>query len=127
MKKPTPKLAVLVAALLATALARADVNVGVTLSVTGPAASLGIPERNTIALLPSVVAGQKVNYLVLDDASDTATVAFQRLAGAGIRIEPDHLVSAAQQPLGHVAAHAAQADHPEFHAVSLRRGFVRPR
>lgn len=52
---------------------QADVNIGVSLSATGPAASLGIPEKNTIALLPSQIAGQKVNYLVLDDASDTTT------------------------------------------------------
>jgi branched-chain amino acid transport system substrate-binding protein len=71
MKKPMPKTAVLAAALLATALAQADVNVGVTLSITGPAATLGLPERNTVALLPSVVAGQKLNYVVLDDGSDT--------------------------------------------------------
>jgi branched-chain amino acid transport system substrate-binding protein len=57
---------------LATAtLAHADVNVGVTLSATGPAASLGIPEKNTIALMPQTIGGQKVNYIVLDDASDT--------------------------------------------------------
>jgi len=53
--------------------AQADINVGVTLSATGPAASLGIPEKNTFALLPVTIAGQKVNYLVLDDASDTTT------------------------------------------------------
>ena len=51
--------------------ARADINVGVTLSATGPAASLGIPEKNTIALLPQAIAGQKINYIVLDDGSDT--------------------------------------------------------
>jgi branched-chain amino acid transport system substrate-binding protein len=51
----------------------ADINVGVTLSATGPAASLGIPEKNTIDLLPKTIAGQKVNYIVLDDASDTTT------------------------------------------------------
>ncbi len=51
----------------------AEINVGVTLSATGPAASLGIPEKNTVALLPTTIAGQKVNYLVLDDASDTTT------------------------------------------------------
>ncbi|HRF11318.1 MAG: ABC transporter substrate-binding protein [Candidatus Accumulibacter phosphatis] len=51
----------------------AEVNVGVTLSATGPAASLGIPEKNTVALLPTSIAGQKVNYLILDDASDTTT------------------------------------------------------
>jgi len=53
--------------------ALADINVGVTLSATGPAASLGIPEKNTIDLLPKTMAGQKVNYIVLDDASDTTT------------------------------------------------------
>jgi branched-chain amino acid transport system substrate-binding protein len=51
--------------------AQADVNVGVTLSATGPAASLGIPEKNTIALMPKTIGGQKINYIVLDDASDT--------------------------------------------------------
>ena len=52
-------------------IAHADVNVGVIVSATGPAASLGIPEKNTIALLPHTIGGQKVNYIVLDDASDT--------------------------------------------------------
>ena len=55
------------------ATAMADLNVGVTLSATGPAASLGIPEKNTIDLLPKTIGGQKVNYIVLDDASDTTT------------------------------------------------------
>ena len=61
----------LVAALVAAAVAHADINVGVTVSATGPAASLGIPEKNTIALMPTTIGGQKVNYIVLDDASDT--------------------------------------------------------
>lgn len=64
-------LATLLSTLAAGALA--DINVGVTLSATGPAASLGIPEKNTIDLLPKTIAGQKVNYIVLDDASDTTT------------------------------------------------------
>jgi branched-chain amino acid transport system substrate-binding protein len=59
------------AALCTATLAHADVNVGVTLSATGPAASLGIPQKNTIALMPTTIGGQKVNYIVLDDASDT--------------------------------------------------------
>jgi branched-chain amino acid transport system substrate-binding protein len=42
-------------------------------SATGPAASLGIPERNTVALMPQTIAGRKVQYIVLDDASDTTT------------------------------------------------------
>jgi branched-chain amino acid transport system substrate-binding protein len=54
-------------------LAQADITVGVTLSATGPAASLGIPEKNSMSLLPTMIAGQKVNYIILDDASDTTT------------------------------------------------------
>ena len=61
----------LMAALLAAAVAQADINVGVTVSATGPAASLGIPEKNTITLMPASIGGRKVNYIVLDDASDT--------------------------------------------------------
>ncbi|BAO87770.1 ABC transporter substrate-binding protein [Caballeronia cordobensis] len=49
----------------------AQVKIGVTVSATGPAASLGIPEKNTVALLPKEVAGQKVEYIVLDDATDS--------------------------------------------------------
>ncbi|MBA3505021.1 MAG: ABC transporter substrate-binding protein, partial [Betaproteobacteria bacterium] len=49
----------------------AEVNVGVTLSATGPAASLGIPEKNTFEILPTTIAGEKINWIVLDDASDT--------------------------------------------------------
>jgi branched-chain amino acid transport system substrate-binding protein len=70
----------LLAALLAPALALAgaqvaaqDLKVGVTVSATGPAASLGIPERNTFALVPQTIAGRKVQYIILDDASDTTS------------------------------------------------------
>src|SRR3954467_1841 len=67
-----PLRAVAAAALvLAAGSALADINVGVTVSAPGPAASLGIPEKNTIALMPQTIAGQKVNYIVLDDGSDT--------------------------------------------------------
>ncbi len=51
--------------------AQAQIKVGVTVSSTGPAASLGIPERNTVSLLPTEVAGYSVEYIVLDDATDT--------------------------------------------------------
>ena len=51
--------------------ALADINIGVTLSATGPAASLGIPEKNTFELLPTTIGGEKINWIVLDDGSDT--------------------------------------------------------
>ncbi len=65
------------------ALAQADINVGVSVSATGPAASLGIPEKNTFGLMPTTIAGQKVNYIVLDDATDptTATRNARKLVG----------------------------------------------
>ena len=52
--------------------ALAQVKIGVTLSTSGPAGSLGIPEKNTIALLPKTIAGQSIEYIVLDDASDSS-------------------------------------------------------
>jgi branched-chain amino acid transport system substrate-binding protein len=51
--------------------ASADLTVGVTLSATGPAASLGIPEKNTIEMLPATIGSEKIRWVVLDDASDT--------------------------------------------------------
>ncbi|WP_414450625.1 ABC transporter substrate-binding protein [Burkholderia sp. 22PA0099] len=50
----------------------AQVTVGVSVSATGPGASLGIPEKNTVALLPKTIGGQAIRYIVLDDASDSS-------------------------------------------------------
>jgi branched-chain amino acid transport system substrate-binding protein len=70
MKTGRPVL--LLATLLSAGIAAADINVGVTLSATGPAASLGIPEKNTIEMIGSpTIGGQKINFIVLDDKSDT--------------------------------------------------------
>ncbi len=63
--------------LTAAALGQGVLKVGVVVSATGPAASLGIPERNTILILEELlnrtrgVAGRKVQFTILDDASDT--------------------------------------------------------
>jgi len=56
--------------------AQAQIKVGVVSSSTGPIALVGIPQKNTVPLLPTQVAGQTVQYIALDDASDpTASVA----------------------------------------------------
>ena len=60
-----------VAAALAASAAHAQLKVGLTLSLTGPAASLDIPEKNTVDLMPKKIGGLDVTYVVLDDASDT--------------------------------------------------------
>ena len=61
--------------------ARADINVGVVLSLTGPGASLGIPAKNTVDLWPKEMAGQKLVVTILDDASDptASTLAARKL------------------------------------------------
>lgn len=69
----TKRSLIALAILAATTLpALAQIKIGVTLSTTGPAVSLGIPEKNTIALLPKTIAGKSVEYIVLDDASDSS-------------------------------------------------------
>ncbi|MDG0026970.1 ABC transporter substrate-binding protein [Trinickia sp. Y13] len=62
---------VAVAMMCAVTAAFAQVKIGVVLSTTGPAASLGIPEKNTVALLPKEIGGKSVQYIVLDDGTDT--------------------------------------------------------
>jgi len=63
-------LSTLLALMLASSLAAADIKIGVIASSTGPTAVVGIPQKNTVALLPTEIGGQKVEYIVLDDASD---------------------------------------------------------
>jgi len=58
---------------LASQAARADIHIGVILSLTGPGASLGIPEEQALKLWPDTLAGQKVKFTVLNDATDTTT------------------------------------------------------
>jgi branched-chain amino acid transport system substrate-binding protein len=52
----------------------AQVKVGATVSASGPQASLGVPEVNAIGLLTKEIGGQKVEYTILDDKSDTTQV-----------------------------------------------------
>ncbi|MCA0243568.1 MAG: ABC transporter substrate-binding protein [Proteobacteria bacterium] len=59
------------AALLVSAQALADINVGISLSLTGPGSGLGIPMQNYYTkVFPQTIAGEKVNLIILDDATD---------------------------------------------------------
>ena len=62
-------IAVAALALLASA-AQADINIGISLPLTGPANGLGIPMQNGIKLWPASIGGEKLNVVVLDDGSD---------------------------------------------------------
>lgn len=50
--------------------AHAQMKVGVVTSSTGPTALIGIPQKNTVPLLPRKIGGLTVDYIDLDDASD---------------------------------------------------------
>ncbi len=55
---------------LVTGAAQADITIGVSLPLTGPASGLGIPMKNQIALWPTTIGGEKLKVIILDDATD---------------------------------------------------------
>jgi branched-chain amino acid transport system substrate-binding protein len=57
-------------ALAASGAALADITIGVIAPMTGPASGLGIPTGNQVKLWPATIAGEKLNVIVLDDATD---------------------------------------------------------
>src|ERR1700753_1700674 len=68
--------AVVAAALALTALPAAaqtsEITIGISISTTGPAAALGIPERNALEFVPKEIAGVPLKLIVLDDGGDPA-------------------------------------------------------
>lgn len=71
MKAIKTLVAASIAALLAGA-AQADINIGISLPLTGPTSALGIPIKNAIGMWPTNIGGQKLNVIILDDATDPA-------------------------------------------------------
>jgi branched-chain amino acid transport system substrate-binding protein len=68
------------AALLATAMAlgltasaQAQIKIGAILSISGPAAAMGVGYKGAFDLFPTEIAGQKVEYIIRDDATDAST------------------------------------------------------
>jgi len=51
--------------------AQAQMKIGVIASATGATAVVGIPQKNSAALLPKKIGNIDVEYIVLDDASDS--------------------------------------------------------
>ena len=56
---------------LASTSAIAQVKIGVIASATGSTAVVGIPQKNTAALLPKKIGDLAIEYIVFDDASDS--------------------------------------------------------
>lgn len=61
----------LVSFFMLSSIAMADITIGVDISTTGPASSLGIPQKNALEFAPKTIAGQNIKYVVYDDATDT--------------------------------------------------------
>ncbi|MGZ5217945.1 MAG: ABC transporter substrate-binding protein [Caldimonas sp.] len=70
MIRSAPRLAAVLLAGLAAFAAQAQMKVGLIASSTGPTAVVGIPQKNTGALLPKKIGAIDVEYIVYDDASD---------------------------------------------------------
>ncbi|OWT75266.1 MULTISPECIES: ABC transporter substrate-binding protein [unclassified Achromobacter] len=77
----------LAAALLTASPAHAQMKVGVITSSTGPTAMVGIPQKNTVPLLPAKLGDLTVDYVILDDASDPA----QSVAAVHKLIDEQHV------------------------------------
>jgi branched-chain amino acid transport system substrate-binding protein len=57
----------------ASAVAEAQIKIGVILSISGPGAAMGVGYKGAFDFLPSEIAGQKVEYIIRDDATDANT------------------------------------------------------
>jgi branched-chain amino acid transport system substrate-binding protein len=47
-----------------------EITIGITITTTGPAAALGIPERNALDFVPKEIGGVPLKVIVLDDGGD---------------------------------------------------------
>src|SRR6202050_752788 len=47
-----------------------EITIGISISTTGPAAALGVPERNALEFVPKEIAGVPLKIIVLDDGGD---------------------------------------------------------
>ena len=70
MTRFTLKAIVAATALAASGAALADITIGVIAPLTGAASGLGIPVGNQAKLWPKQIAGEKLNVIVMDDATD---------------------------------------------------------
>jgi branched-chain amino acid transport system substrate-binding protein len=92
----------------------ADLTIGVDLPLTGPAAALGIPVKQGIALWPTSIAGEKLNLIVLDDGTDVT----QGVKNARRFVSEDHvdvIIGSVATPVGVAISDVAA----EAHTVQL--------
>ncbi len=110
---------------LAVTAAQADITVGVTISTTGPAASLGIPEKNTInigGMTAHTGAANRAHVVTAKAALGGLTRALaHELAGFGITVNcvSPGLIDTVRQAS---SASARPAHHGQHKSLITRRG-----
>ena len=110
MKKFATCAVALATAALFCAPAQADITIGVSIPLTGPASGLGIPVKNEVALWPEKIGGEKVHVIVLDDATDpTAGVKNTRRLVSEDKV--DVIVGSVATPVGIAMADVAMESH----------------
>ena len=98
-----------IASLTAAVPALADITVGISLPLTGPASGLGIPMANFFKLFPATIAGEKLNVIILDDATDP-TKGVQNAKRFVTEDKVDIIIGSAATPVaGPMAAVAAES------------------
>ena len=50
-----------------------EITIGISITTTGPAAALGIPERNSLDFVPKEIGGVPIKIITLDDGGDPTT------------------------------------------------------
>ena len=116
MHKLSLAMAAVAASLLASPLMAqtADITIGLTTSTTGPAAALGIPERNALEFVPKEIGGVPLKVIVLDDGGDptTATTNARRFVTES---KADIIMGSAVTPTSIAVSNvAAEAGIPHF-------------
>ena len=91
-----------------------EIVIGISISTTGPAAALGIPERNSLEFVAKEIGGVPLKVIVLDDAGDptTATTNARRFVTES---KADIIMGSSTTPPSIAIANvAAEANIPHF-------------
>lgn len=91
------KICALTTALLSTSVTYAEIVIGVSFSITGPAAAIGIAPRNTMQLFPEKIGGESLKIVVLDDATDP-TLAAKNASRLFLESKADLIIGSTASP-----------------------------
>ncbi|MEO6407327.1 MAG: ABC transporter substrate-binding protein [Burkholderiaceae bacterium] len=101
---------------LASAAVCAEVVVGVSISATGPGASLGVHVAKAVALMPKTVGGEAVRYVVLDDTSDP-TAGAKNVRRFAVEDKVDVIIGSSTVPVAIAQGAVANEAHIPFIAL----------